>query len=250
MNRRTGDSAKSKAVAVEALEDGSTVDDDLDRRTDAESLVEVVFYTDPLCSWSWALLPSWRRLIDAFGDRLTYRYRMGGMIGSWDTYDDPLNSVSKPSQMGPLWYQVRETTGVDLDHQIWMVDPPSSSYPPSVAVKAAELQSLVSGERYLTRIWRAVMTERRNISRRDVLLELAKELVSVEPEVLDVQRFRRDLNGEAAREAFRDDLKEARYREIGRFPTLTFRRPGRKGVIITGYRPYDHLEAVFEDVQS
>ena len=250
MNRRTVDSARSRPGGVEGPEDGSTVDDDLGGRADAAPPVEVVFYTDPLCSWSWALLPSWRRLIDTYGDQLTYLYRMGGMIGSWDRYDDPLNSVSKPSQMGPLWFQVQETTGVDLNDRIWMEDPPGSSYPPSVAVKAAELQSPASGENYLIRVWRAVMTECRNVARREVLVELAEELASDSPDVLDVQRFRRDLDGEAAREAFKDDLKEARFREIGRFPTLTFRRPGGRGVIITGFRPYEHLEAVFRDIQS
>lgn len=222
--------------------------DDLNRSSDDLAPVEVVFYTDPLCSWSWALLPSWLRLVDTYGDRLTYRYRMGGMIGSWDRYEDPLNSVSKPSQMGPLWYQVREVTGVDLDDTIWMEDPPWSSYPASIAVKAAELQSPATGEDYLRRLWRAVMTERRNIARRDVLLEVAEELASDAPNGFHLERFRRSLDGEAAQEALVADIKEARFREIGRFPTLTFRRPGGKGIIITGFRPYEHLEAVLYHV--
>src|SRR3546814_17149873 len=49
---------------------------------------EIVYFTDPLCSWSWALEPQWRRLLFTFGDRLYWRYRMGGMIPDWTRSDE------------------------------------------------------------------------------------------------------------------------------------------------------------------
>jgi hypothetical protein len=54
-----------------------------------------------LCCWSWALEPHWRRLRDEFGAALACRYRMAAMIAGWDSYNDPLNTVSRPVQMGP-----------------------------------------------------------------------------------------------------------------------------------------------------
>jgi putative protein-disulfide isomerase len=100
----------------------------------------------------------------------------------------------------------------------------------------------------LRRLREAVMIGRRNIARRDVILAVADELASEEPKVLDAERLRHDLEDRAALDALREDIKELRYLEIGRFPALTLRRPGGAGVIIVGYRPYDALLAALARV--
>lgn len=81
------------------------------------------------------------------------------------------------------------------------------------------------------------MYQARNIARREVLDAVADELAHDAPAMFDAGRFRRDWNDPAVRDAFREDLKEVRYREIGRFPTRTLRRPPAPGVVIVGYRP-------------
>jgi putative protein-disulfide isomerase len=205
--------------------------------------ITVVYYTDPLCCWSWAFEPHWRRLRDEFGRALDCRYRMAGMIVGWDSYNDPLNAVSRPVQMGPIWRHAQHLSGVAVDDRIWVEDPPGSSYPACLAVKAAELQSAEAADLYLRRLRQAVMTERRNIARREVLLEVADEVAAAAPQQLDAERLRHDLDAAPAREALREDIKEARYRGIGRFPTLTLRDARGRGVMIVGYRPYETLLA-------
>jgi len=213
----------------------------LPTRPDATAaLVAIDYFTDPLCSWSWAFEPQWRRLRYEFGEQLTWHYRMGGLLADWETFSDPLNSVANPAQMGLQWHQVRALTGMPFDERIWREDPPASSYPAGLAFKAAELQGADRAERYLRRLREAVMLERRNIARQEVLLALAEELAAAAPRTgaFDAARFRRDLTGGEAMDAFREDLKEAHYRGIGRFPTLILRRVGGRGVMIVGYRPY------------
>ena len=210
--------------------------------------VKITYYTDPLCCWSWALEPQWRRLRYEYGKQITWRYRMGGMISGWDGFNDPLSSVSRPAQMGPLWLQARHLSGMPIKDQIWIEDPPSSSYPACMAFKAARLQSPKAGEQYLRRLREAVMLECRNIARREVLLELAQALADEQPNCLDVTRFSADFeNGEAQR-TFREDLQEVRYRDIGRFPTLTLCRQDGHGVLIVGYRPYKALHTALLQV--
>ena len=63
--------------------------------------VEIIYYTDPLCSWSWAFEPQWRRLRYEFGSQICPRYVMCGMISDWQSYSDPFNSVSRPPPNGP-----------------------------------------------------------------------------------------------------------------------------------------------------
>jgi putative protein-disulfide isomerase len=208
-----------------------------------ETTVFVEYYTDPLCSWSWAFEAQWRRLRYECGPRLGWRYHMGGLIADWRSYEDPFNDIRRPTQMGPQWFQVSEITGMPLDDRIWQVDPPSSSYPACVAVKAAQRQGQAAAEAYLRRLREAVMMECRNIARQDVLLAVAQE--TAVGSSFDLDRFRDDLAAPETRDAFRQDLRDAAYYDIGRFPTLLVHRSGGRGLILVGYRPYEALcEAV------
>lgn len=210
--------------------------------------LEAEFYLDPLCAWSRALWPHWQRLLADRGDRLRWRLRLGGMIRDWRSFEDPFHAVSRPAQMGPLWLQVRHVTQLEVDGRIWSEDPPRSSIPACLAIKAAGLQSAEAGVRYLELAWQAVMQCRRNIARRDVLLELARQLAHAHPALLDADRFAHEMQGEEAVAALRGDMRLAEHRNIGRFPTLTLRIAGGTGRMIVGYRPYDviceHLEAL------
>lgn len=213
-------------------------------------VVEIRYYTDPLCAWCWAFEPVWDRLLCEFGDQLGARLVLGGMIADWRTYGDPLNAVQRPSQMGPQWYQVRQQTGIPIDERIWQEDPPASSFPACLAVKAAEQQGQDVGALYLRRLREAVMLGRRNIARAEVLVDVAEELAgSLSGGIgLDVSQFCRDLESPAVAEAFRADLQEVRLGAIGRFPTLVLHRVGGPAVIVVGYRPYDVLLKALERV--
>lgn len=196
--------------------------------------------------------PQWRQLRMELGDSLRWRYRMGGMIPDWRGYEDPVNAVSRPAQMGPLWFQVRAQTGVPLDERIWQEDPPASSYPACLAVKAAERQGAEAAERYLRRLREAGLLERRNIARRDVLLAIADELAAASMEFdFDSARFCDELDADETAASLREDVKEAAYLRIGRFPTLVMRRDnGGPALLLTGYRPFSVLLAACHELAS
>ncbi|HEX5555426.1 MAG TPA: DsbA family protein, partial [Chitinophagaceae bacterium] len=72
------------------------------------------------------------------------------------------------------------------------------------------------------------------------------------PDLLDLEKFKNDLDHRGP-EAFRQDLRQSRYLNVGRFPTLTINQPGHSGVMIIGYRPYEvllqGLKQVVPDIQ-
>jgi predicted DsbA family dithiol-disulfide isomerase len=179
---------------------------------------------------------------------------MGGLLADWSRYHDPINEVTRPAHMGPRWYEVGETTGMPIDARLWHDDPPASSYPACLAVKAAERQGAAAGEWYLRRVREAAMLRRRNVARRDVLLDVAASLAGGPgaPVAFDAARFAADVGAPATLDALRADLREARDREIGRFPTLVLEpaaeEPGTRGVLLVGYRPYEALRAAAEQV--
>ena len=88
--------------------------------------IEIVFYTDPLCCWSWAIRPQWQRFLSSLGGPVKVSYKMAGLLPSWKHFNDTVNSLSKPIQMGPEWMHARVISGVDIDDRIWIIDPPAS----------------------------------------------------------------------------------------------------------------------------
>jgi len=212
-----------------------------------ETAVHITYYTDPLCSWSWAFEPVWRRLRYEYGGPVAWRYVMGGMIPDWKTFSDPLNDVGRPSQMAPHWYHVSQASGQPIDVRIWHDDPPDSSFPACLAVKAAERQGSAASEATLRALREAAMRNCRNIARRETLRELTRELDA--KDLLDADRFEEDYCGGEAEAAFREDLKDARYQRIGRFPTLVLApSTGGRAIKIVGYRPYDVMRRALEHI--
>ena len=205
--------------------------------------LEISFYTDPLCCWSWVMQPQWKKLLDEFGDTLNVTYKMVGLLPSWNNFSDSTNSIRKPIQMGPEWMHASETSGVYIDDSIWVTDPPASSFPACIAVKCVELQSPKMAAIYLSLLQQAVMTKRLNIAHTAVLLGLADDLGKRFPD-FNLFKFREDLFGETGKEAFRKDWQEAKYRGINRYPTLVFRASGHNPVLLSGLQSYDTLKDV------
>src|SRR5581483_10322038 len=110
------------------------------------------------------------------------------------------------------------------------------------AVKAAESLGPPFAEAYLRRLREAVMLEGRDVSRREILTDLAAAAGA------DRAAFAAALDDPDAHAAFRQDLMDARYREIGRFPTLILHRTGPTGLALVGCRPYEALRAALAKV--
>jgi len=211
--------------------------------------VELTFYTDPLCCWSWALLAEIEKLERAFPEKICVEICMGGMIQSWNNFEDPLNSVNRPSQMGPIWMDAKAKTGIPFDDRIWVDDPPSSSFPACIAVKTAELQSKAMARDFLILLMRGVMLEGKNISKPEILVEIADKL-SLQNLDFNKEQFLKEYNQDLSREAFRRDIQKAKMNNIGRYPTITMIPARKRGIIITGYRPFQTLKEAFLAITS
>jgi putative protein-disulfide isomerase len=199
------------------------------------------YYTDPLCCWSWAFEPHWQRLRAEFGHVFSWRYRQGGLLRDWETYRDDTGAVSSPAQLGQLWHEAKHLTGTDMYADLWLHDPPASSYPACLAVKCAERQGAHAGELYLQAVRQAVMLHGRNVAKPDVLVALAEELAAQVPGMFDAAIFRHDMATDAGAAAFREDLQQVRSHHISMFPTIKMQRGTEPGVLLMGYQPYEAL---------
>lgn len=99
--------------------------------------LKVIYFTDPICSSCWGIEPQLRKLKLEYGDCLSINYHMGGLLPDWN-YNS--GGISKPSDVAGHWDEVSIYYDMPIDGDIWLEDPLDSSYPPSIAFKAAQLQ--------------------------------------------------------------------------------------------------------------
>jgi protein-disulfide isomerase-like protein with CxxC motif len=209
-------------------------------------VIDIVYYTDPLCCWSWGMEPQLTLLEKEWPGSISWRYCMGGLLPTWNHYIDNYNNVQRPAQMGPLWMHAGKEMEVPIAHRIWVEDPPSSSYPACIGVKCAELQSAEVGQLYLHFVRKAVMLYGLNIARRDILMQVADCVAGINKQFSRAQ-FEEDMTNDRGVEAFRKDLQEVKYRNINRFPTMLIKQGASPGILITGFRTAEELLKIFRE---
>lgn len=202
--------------------------------------LEITYFTDPLCCWSWAFEPQWRKFRYEFTGQVSWKYCMAGLLPDWKNFNDVTNSVNRPLQMGPVWMHASQLSGMPMNTRIWMEDPPASSYPACIAVKCAALQSAEAGEKFLRKSRETIMIHGQNIAKLDVLENIASQ-VAAQPGLLNMERFKSDMHNEVGLNAFKKDMEQVQLSGINRYPSLLIRYVNAKSILVTGYRPYSVL---------
>lgn len=203
--------------------------------------VKVVYYTDPICSSCWGIEPQLRKLKLEYGNILDIEYRMGGLLPDW-SYNS--GGISKPSDVAHHWDEVSVYYDMPIEGDVWLEDPLSSSYPPSIAFKAAQLQDTEKAILFLREIREMVFLQKKNITKW-VHLETAAKLAG-----LNVAQFKTDYEGKA-KELFMADLQLGKELGVRGFPTLFFTDSKGKSEFVYGSKPYSTFEnAILKLVSS
>jgi len=194
--------------------------------------ITVQYFTDPICSTCWIIQPALKKMSLEYGPLLDIKYYMGGLLPSWDTCEGKIKS---PTDAARLWKDVNEIYQIPIDGDIWLEDPLSSSFPSSIAVKAAQLQDEQTAILYLRRIREMLFLEKKNIMRWKYLEAAAAEVG------LNVTAFAKAYEGRA-RLAFQQDLQLARELGVRSFPHLIFSNANGQTVRLKGHLYYEDLE--------
>ena len=195
--------------------------------------LRIVYFTDPICSSCWGIEPQLRRLKLEYGHLVDIEYHMGGLLPSWEVYNS--GGISKPSDVSHHWDEVSQYYDMPIDGDVWLEDPLPSSYPPSIAFKAAQIQDEHKAVDFLRRIREMVFLEKKNITRREHLAAAALQTG------LDTTRFMQDIDG-VAQEQFQQDLAVARSLGVRGFPTLFLSDSADNQLKVYGVKPYEQFE--------
>lgn len=200
--------------------------------TSGKKPIIIIYYTDPICSSCWGIEPQLRKLKLEYGDVIEIEYRMGGLLPDW-SYNS--GGISKPSDVAHHWDEVSIHYDMPIDGDVWLEDPLPSSYPPSIAFKAAQMQDQKKAILFLREIREMVFLQKKNITKWEHL-ELAAKNVG-----LDIVKFKADYEGKA-KDLFAEDLKLGKELGVRGFPSMFFADTAGHKQMVYGSKPYSTFE--------
>ncbi|MGN6532370.1 MAG: ClpXP adapter SpxH family protein [Ginsengibacter sp.] len=200
--------------------------------------MKVIYYTDPICSSCWGIEPQLRKMKLEYGDYLEIEYRMGGLLPDW-SYNS--GGIGKPSDVAKHWDEASAYYDMPIDGDVWLEDPLSSSYPASIAFKAAQMQNEENAIQFLRKLRELLFLKKKNIAKWEVI-SLAAEKAK-----LDVQQLKNDYEGKA-KELFIEDLELAQKLGVKGFPTMFFLDSFGSQEKVYGFKPYMVYEKAIEKI--
>lgn len=204
--------------------------------------ITLIYYTDPICSACWAIEPALKKFKLEYGDFVQIDYKMGGLLPGWEGFADKANGISKPSDVAHHWDEVGQNSGMSIDGKVWIEDPLSSSYPPSIAVKAMQKQSNELALRFLRRIREMVFLERKNITKEIYLLDAVNDCGG------DSTQFLNDFHDTATIQSFYTEIQDGRNLGVRGFPTFIFVDETGNGLKISGMSSYENYITALEKI--
>ncbi|MFY8019878.1 MAG: DsbA family protein [Bacteroidia bacterium] len=201
--------------------------------TSQNKSIHIVYFTDPICSSCWGIEPQLRKLKLEYGDEIEIEYIMGGLLPDW-SYNS--GGISKPSDVAHHWDEVSKYYQMPIDGDIWLEDPLSSSYPPSIAFKAAQLQDQEKALRFLRRIREMVFLEKKNICKIQYINQAASETK------LDTAKLNNDIQ-QIAIELFQNNLRKTAESGVRGFPTLILSNQNKQYLNLNGFQVYSNFES-------
>lgn len=211
---------------------GKTIDGTVKANNSTDKSVKLVYFTDPICSSCWGIEPQLRKLKLEYGDQIDIEYRMGGLLPDW-SYNS--GGIGKPSDVASHWDEVSIHYDMPIDGDLWLEDPLNSSYPPSIAYKAAQMQDENKANLFMREMREMVFLQKKNIAKWEHLATAAEAVG------LDVEQLKRDYKGKAET-LFKEDLKIARDYGVRGFPTIFVVDGAGNKETVYGTRPYAFYE--------
>ncbi len=205
-----------------------------------EKPVKVIYFTDPICSSCWGIEPQLRKLKLEYGNSIEVEYHMGGLLPDW-SYNS--GGISKPSDVAHHWDEVSVYYDMPIDGDVWLEDPLPSSYPPSIAFKAAQLQDKEKAVLFLREIREMVFLKKKNIAKWEHLETAAKKAG------LNTEQLKTDFEGKA-KLLFEEDLALAKSYGVRGFPTIFFLDNSGNKEIVYGSKPYAFYETAILKLHS
>lgn len=204
-----------------------------------EKALKIIYFTDPICSSCWGIEPQLRKLKLAYGEHFSIEYRMGGLLPDW-SYNS--GGISGPKDVAKHWDEVSVYYDMPIDGDVWLEDPLRSSFPPSIAFKAAQMQDEEKAIAFLRKLREYLFLEKKNIEKWE-WVEKAAIATGIDP-----VQLKKDYESTAV-QSFQKDLALAKEMGVRGFPSI-FVTNGKETEFIYGSKPYPVYEGALLKLAS
>ena len=198
--------------------------------------LRIIYYTDPICSACWAVEGILHRLQFEYGHLFTFDMHMGGLMPTFEVEDK-----GQAQEMAALWDKAGAKYGVPVNGAVWLKHPLRSSFPPSIACKAAELQGIAYSDALLRRLRELLFVAGKDISDEAQIRSAVAEVG------LDVRQWELDYKTEG-RQRFDADIELGISLGVWGFPTLYFFDAEGNQQELFGVFPYERFEEILRSM--
>ncbi len=212
--------------------------------------LEILEFSDPVCTWCWASEPILRALKARYNDKLGISFIMGGLVKDIRDFEDIDNEIggdpaASNKHIREHWLEASLHHGmpVTTGSLALFSDEHPSSYPQNIAYKAAQFEDQNLADRFLRRLREATAVEAKQTNREEVLLALAREVG------LSTEKLLTHYTDGTAQEAFEMDLAKTRAYRVRLFPTFIVRYKGKE-VVLENYQRVEDFEQVIKKLSN
>lgn len=216
--------------------------------TNSKPIVEIIEFTDPVCTWCWGSEPALRALEARYGDQLKVKFIMGGLVKNIFEFYDSYNDIggdpeNTNKQVASHWLEASERHGMPVETEGFRLfsTEDTSTYPQNIAYKAVQMEDQELADRFLRRVREATAAEAMQTNRQEVLIELASEVG------VDLGQFLLHLEDGSAEAAFREDLSFTRKYSVRGFPSFLIRY-GEKELLVRSFQDRPTFESLIKSI--
>lgn len=186
-----------------------------------------------MCSWCWALVPQWQRLVQ----RLPRDLRIVKLIGGLAPDTDEPMATEMRERLQATWRRIEQTVpGTRFNFAFWTsTSPRRATWPACRAVLAARAQGEEMGEAMLVAIQHAYYLQARNPSDNDTLITLAREIG------LNVDVFSRALIAPSTQALLLQEIAEAETLGVDSYPSLVLAINGSRWPVPVDYNSAENM---------
>lgn len=212
--------------------------------------VEIIEFTDPVCTWCWGSEPLLKELKVKYKDQVEVKYIMGGLVKDINQFYDSFNDIggdadNSNKQIVAHWLEASKKHQMPVNSEgfnLFSNENPST-YPQNIAYKAAQMEDETLANKFLRSLRVATITKAKITSQLGVLIELASEAG------LDVAKFIERYSDGSAEKAFLEDLKLTHNYGVRGFPSFLVRY-GENEILLRGYQTYPTIKAVIDSLTN
>ena len=213
-------------------------------------VVEIIQFTDPVCTWCWGSEPVIRTLETRYGSQIKTSYIMGGLVKDIAMFSDSFNKIGgdpvrSNKNIALHWLDASSRHGMPVEAEgfkLFSKENPST-YPQNIAYKAAQMQDEDKANLFLRRIREASAAEAKVTSTTETLIELASEVG------LDITQFIGDYTSGKAKAAFEEDLYTTSQNGVRGFPAFLIKY-GEKKIMLNGYHKYEDFKSIISNLTN